>query len=55
VLVVHLRVRGVDLRFMTMVTALQAPQLVRLDDLRIESWFPIDAATADACRALSVR
>jgi hypothetical protein len=35
-----------------MVTALQAPQTVMLDELRIETWFPSDAATADACRAL---
>jgi transcriptional regulator with XRE-family HTH domain len=52
VLVVHLRAGGLDLRFLTMVTALQAPQTVMLDELRIETWFPSDAATADACRAL---
>lgn len=53
VLVVHLRVGEQDLRFLTMVTALQAPQTVMLDELRIETWFPSDAATADACRALA--
>ncbi len=52
VIVVHLRAGGLDLRFLTMVTALQAPQTVMLDELRIETWFPTDAATADACRAL---
>lgn len=52
VLVVHLRLFEQDLRFITMVTALQAPQLVRLDELRIETWFPADDATAEACRAL---
>lgn len=40
------------LHFMTMITALQAPQTVALDELRIETWFPTEAATADACRAL---
>jgi transcriptional regulator with XRE-family HTH domain len=53
VIVVHLRLGGRDLRFLTMVTALQAPQTVMLDELRIEAWFPTDAATADACRGLA--
>lgn len=54
-LVVQLRVGEVDLRFVTLVTAFQAPQAVALDELRIETWFPHDAATADACRRLSGR
>lgn len=54
-LVVHLRAGGQDLRFVTMVTAFQAPQDVLLDELRIETWFPSDAATAEACRALVSR
>lgn len=53
VLVVHLKLGDLDLRFLTMVTALQAPQTVALDELRIESWFPTDAATAEACRGLA--
>lgn len=52
-LVVHLRLGGRDLRFVTMVTAFQAPQAVLLDELRIETWFPSDEATAEACRALT--
>lgn len=52
-LVVHLRAGDRDLRFVTMVTAFQAPQAVLLDELRIETWFPSDAATAAACRALA--
>lgn len=51
-LVVHLRRGGADLRFLTMVTAFQAPQNTAVDDLRIETWFPYDAATAQACRGL---
>ncbi len=52
-LVIHLRAGDHDLRFVTMVTALQAPQAVQLDELRIETWFPSDAATAEACRAMA--
>lgn len=51
-LFVHLEVGGAGFRFLTMVTALQAPQTVALDELRIETWFPTDAATADGCRKL---
>lgn len=49
----HVRAGPYELRFMTMVTALQAPQTVALEELRIETWFPTDEATADACRALA--
>ena len=49
---VHLRVGQQELRFMTMVTSLQAPQTVTLDELRIETWFPMDAATTLACTQL---
>ena len=52
-LIVHLRAGGLDLRFLTTVTAFQAPQAVQLDELRIETWFPVDGATADACRRLA--
>lgn len=50
---VHLRVDGHDLRFLTTVTMFQAPQAVVVDELRIETWFPVDAASAAACEALS--
>lgn len=49
----HMRAGPHDLRFMTMVTALQAPQTVALEELRIETWFPTDDATAAACRVLA--
>ena len=48
-LVVHLRLEGRDLRFVTMVTAFQAPQSIALDELRIETWFPHDPETAALC------
>jgi MmyB-like transcription regulator ligand binding domain len=51
-LVLHLRTADLDLRFLTMITAFQAPQNVAVEHLRIETWFPYDAATAEACRNL---
>ncbi len=52
-LVLHLRSGDLDLRFLTMVTAFQAPQNVAVEHLRIETWFPYDEPTAAACRALA--
>lgn len=52
-LVLHLRAQGLDLRFLTMITAFQAPQNVAVEQLRIETWYPYDQATADACRQLA--
>ena len=52
-LVLHLRVGGRDLRFLTTVTAFQAPQNPAVEQLRIEHWLPYDDATAAACRALA--
>lgn len=51
-LVLHLRGNGLDLRFLTMITAFQAPQNVAVHHLRIETWFPYDDASAEACREL---
>jgi transcriptional regulator with XRE-family HTH domain len=51
-LVLHLRHNGRDLRFLTMITAFQAPQNVAVEHLRIETWFPYDDATTEACRNL---
>jgi transcriptional regulator with XRE-family HTH domain len=52
-LVLHLRVGDVELRFLTMVTAFQAPQNVAVEAVRIETWFPADTATAAVCRVLA--
>lgn len=52
-LVLHLRRDDVDLRFLTTVTAFQAPQNVAVEHLRIESWFPYDDPTAEFCRRLT--
>ena len=51
-LVLHLRTDQLDLRFLTTITAFQAPQNVAVEHLRIEAWYPCDARTAATCRAL---
>lgn len=50
--VLHLRAAQMEHRFLTTVTMFQAPQSVLLDELRIETWFPVDQATEQACRQL---
>lgn len=52
-LVVHLRAGDVDLRFVTVVTAFEAPQNAAVEDITIEAWFAVDDATADMMRALA--
>lgn len=49
-LVLHLRRGSAEFRFLTLITAFQAPQNVGVEELRIESWFPEDVATEAACR-----
>jgi transcriptional regulator with XRE-family HTH domain len=41
------------LQFFMVVTAFAAPQQVTLDELRLESYFPADAATQEACERLA--
>jgi transcriptional regulator with XRE-family HTH domain len=43
---------GVALSFFTTITCFAAPYDITLEEVRIESSFPADAATAAACRAL---
>jgi len=52
---VRLRRDGVELAFVTMVTVFNAPQNVTLEELRLESYFPVDDATAAACEELAAR
>jgi hypothetical protein len=54
-LLLHLRRGPVELRFLTTVTAFQAPQNLVVEQLRIEHWFPFDDATAIACQRLAGR
>jgi transcriptional regulator with XRE-family HTH domain len=42
------------LGFMTTMTSFAAPRLVTLEETRIESYFPLDAATQDLCQRLAV-
>jgi transcriptional regulator with XRE-family HTH domain len=50
----RLRVGEQTWSFTVLVTALQAPLEVVLDELRIEMWIPNDESTAEGCRALAV-
>lgn len=52
VVVLHLRRDDLELRFLTTVTAFQAPQNIAVEQLRIEQWFPYDQHTAQECRRL---
>lgn len=47
---VHLKQGPLELRFLTTVTAFQAPQNIQVAELRIEAWYPADEVTAEACR-----
>lgn len=53
VLVIHLTYDDLELRFLTMITAFQAPQNVLVEDLRIETWLPADDATRSFYEALA--
>jgi transcriptional regulator with XRE-family HTH domain len=52
VLEVRFRRDDLELAFLTTVTAFNAPRNVTLDELRIESYFPLDEATKRACERL---
>lgn len=51
----ELRLRRDDLEvgFLTTVTVFSAPRQVTLDELRLESYFPLDAATTAVCEAFA--
>lgn len=50
---VWLRRDGLALGFMTTVTTFAASRFVTLEELRIESYFPLDAATRETCEQLA--
>lgn len=52
---VRLRRGDVELAFFTTVTMFSSPGVVTLDELRLESSFPLDAATARFCRLRAER
>jgi transcriptional regulator with XRE-family HTH domain len=53
-LVLRLRTAEHEFAFLTMITMFNAPQNITLDELRIESLFPLDDVTAAACQRLSL-
>jgi transcriptional regulator with XRE-family HTH domain len=55
VLEVRFRLQGHSFGFLTTITAFTSPQDVTLDELRIESYFPLDAETARLCEELGGR
>ena len=55
VLPIRLQRDGQSLGFLTTVTVFNAPQNVTVEELRIESYFPLDDATRRACEALAGR
>jgi transcriptional regulator with XRE-family HTH domain len=52
-LMLRLRRDELALEFLTTVTAFNAPQNVTLDELRIESYFPLDGHTSETCERLA--
>jgi transcriptional regulator with XRE-family HTH domain len=50
---VQLRRGDMEFGFLTTITTFTAPQNVTLEELRIESYFPLDDGTEEACRALA--
>lgn len=52
-LTLRLRRDGLELAFLTTLTVFNAPQSVALEDLRLESYFPLDDATERAWRELA--
>lgn len=52
---IRLRRRDLALGFMTTVTTFVASRLVTLEEVRIESYFPLDAETREACDRVAER
>ncbi|MES2934401.1 MAG: helix-turn-helix domain-containing protein [Pseudomonadota bacterium] len=50
---IELQRDGLRLGFLTTLTVFSAPQQVTLDELRIESYFPLDDATRRSCEQLA--
>jgi hypothetical protein len=50
---VRLRRGDLALGFMTTVTSFVASRLVTLEEMRIESYFPLDAATQETCERMA--
>jgi transcriptional regulator with XRE-family HTH domain len=50
---VRFRCESAELSFLATTTVFNAPQSVTLDELRIESYFPLDEVTSTACARMS--
>lgn len=51
----RLRCGEAEIVFLTTLTIFNAPQNVQLEELRIESYFPLDALTERICKELAGR
>jgi len=49
---VEFRAGDISLNFLTTITEFNAPQNVTLEELRIESYFPLDDRTRELCEQL---
>lgn len=52
---IGLRHKHIEVAFLTTVTTFSAPGNITLEDLRIESYFPLDDKTEQVCRDLAVK
>jgi hypothetical protein len=52
-MIIRLRAGDLELAFLTTVTVFNAPQNVTLEEVRLESYFPLDEATTTACEQLA--
>jgi transcriptional regulator with XRE-family HTH domain len=55
VLPIRFKLEGETLAFLTAVTVFNAPQNVTVEELRIESYYPLDDQTKRACERLALR
>ena len=51
---VRLKKPGLELAFLTTVTGFNAPQNITLEEIRIESYIPLDRVTDEFCKALPI-
>lgn len=49
----HFQVDNLEVAFLTTITSFNAPNNVTLEELRIESYFPLDSATEAVCKQLA--
>jgi hypothetical protein len=52
-LTIRLKRGDVEVAFLTTITTFNAPQNATLEELRVESYFPLDDATSRACQHLA--